>query len=227
MSFTIADGVVAAIVLISGLLAYSRGLVRESLAILGWIAAAVGALAAAPYLEPLLREIPKVGPILASACTLSKFAAFAIAFALVLLLLSIFTPLLSGAVQENRVLGPIDRALGFVFGALRGLVLVAVVYLVYVQVVPPADRIDEIDKARSVVMIDEAATALEEALPDDVPEWAFEPINDLMAECGGIPALSQETDAAEAPAPTTAPATAGEAVGATGAATSAAPAPTQ
>ena len=39
--FTLVDGAVALIIIISALLAYSRGLVRESLAILGWVAAAV------------------------------------------------------------------------------------------------------------------------------------------------------------------------------------------
>ena len=38
--FTIVDGVVALIIVVSALLAYSRGLVREGLAIAGWILAA-------------------------------------------------------------------------------------------------------------------------------------------------------------------------------------------
>ena len=39
--FTIIDGVVAVVIVLSALLAYSRGIVREAMAILGWIAAAV------------------------------------------------------------------------------------------------------------------------------------------------------------------------------------------
>ena len=45
--FTIIDGVVALVIVLSALLAYSRGFVRESLAIAGWIVAGI-ALAAHP-----------------------------------------------------------------------------------------------------------------------------------------------------------------------------------
>ena len=37
--FTIIDGVVALVIVVSALLAYSRGIVREAMAILGWIGA--------------------------------------------------------------------------------------------------------------------------------------------------------------------------------------------
>ena len=39
--FTIIDGIVALVIVLSGLLAYSRGFVRESLAIAGWSVAAI------------------------------------------------------------------------------------------------------------------------------------------------------------------------------------------
>ena len=39
--FTIIDGVVALVIVVSALLAYGRGLVRETLAIAGWVIAAV------------------------------------------------------------------------------------------------------------------------------------------------------------------------------------------
>ena len=194
MSFTIVDGVVLAVLALSGILAWSRGLTREALAIAGWIVAAAVALYAAPFLEPLLQEIPVVGEILAGACTLSKLAAFSVAFAIVLILLSIFTPLFSSAVQES-ILGPVDKALGFVFGVLRGVLLAAVVFLIYDQVVPPADRLPMVDDSRSVAMISEAAALIAERLPTSLPDWALSPVNGLMSECGGVPALSDAQDA--------------------------------
>ncbi|WP_339948428.1 CvpA family protein [uncultured Albimonas sp.] len=194
MSFTIVDGVVLAVLALSGILAWSRGLTREALAIAGWIVAAAAALYAAPFLEPLLQEIPVAGEILAGACTLSKLAAFSVAFAIVLILLSVFTPLFSSAVQES-ILGPVDKALGFVFGVLRGLVLAAVVFLIYDQVVPPSDRLAMVDQSRSVAMISEAADLISERLPTTLPDWALNPINGLMQECGGVPALSDAQEA--------------------------------
>ena len=58
--FTIIDGVVAVVIVLSALLAYGRGLVRELMAIVGWIAAAVLAFLFAPQVEPLVRELPYV-----------------------------------------------------------------------------------------------------------------------------------------------------------------------
>ena len=43
--FTIVDGVVAIVIVVSALLAYSRGFVREAMAIAGWIGAALVGLA--------------------------------------------------------------------------------------------------------------------------------------------------------------------------------------
>ena len=39
--FNVVDAVVAVIIVLSSLLAYSRGLVREAMAIAGWVAAAI------------------------------------------------------------------------------------------------------------------------------------------------------------------------------------------
>lgn len=189
MTFTIVDGVVLAVLALSGILAWSRGLTREALAIAGWGVAAVAALYAAPLLEPLLQEIPVAGPILAGACTLSKLAAFAVGFAIVLILLSIFTPLFSSAVQES-ILGPVDKGLGFLFGVARGVILAAVVFLVYNQVVPPSERLEMVEKSRSVQIIAEAASLIQNELPSTLPDWAMAPINGLMEECGGVPSLA-------------------------------------
>ena len=76
-SFTLVDGASIAILLISAILAYSRGLTRELLSIAGWIAAAVSAFIFAPSVEPLIREIPIIRDIVGSRCELSIIAAFA------------------------------------------------------------------------------------------------------------------------------------------------------
>ena len=59
--FTIIDGVVAIVIVVSALLAYSRGFVREVLAIAGWIGAAVLAFIFADQAQPLVRQIPVLG----------------------------------------------------------------------------------------------------------------------------------------------------------------------
>ena len=75
--FTIIDGVVALVIVLSALLAYSRGFVREAMAIVGWIAAAVVAFIFSPKIEPLIKEVPVLGEFIADSCELSIIAAFA------------------------------------------------------------------------------------------------------------------------------------------------------
>ena len=63
--FTIIDGAVALVIVVSALLAYARGFVREVMAIIGWVAAGVLAYMFAPQAEPLMAEIPVVGDFIA------------------------------------------------------------------------------------------------------------------------------------------------------------------
>ena len=98
--FTLVDGIVLVVVVLSAILAYSRGFLREMLAIAGWVIAAICGFFFAPAVEPLVREIPVLKDIIGTTCELSMLAAFAAVFAVALVIVSIFTPLLSGAVQN-------------------------------------------------------------------------------------------------------------------------------
>lgn len=182
MEFTLADGAVALIVLVSALLAYNRGVTREALAIGGWIVAGLAAFYFAPMVSPLVLEIPVVANILRSSCTLTVLASFAIVFAGALLILSIFTPLLSSAVQDT-ILGPIDRALGFLFGLARGVLLIGVLYLLYDTLVNESERIAMIDQSFSHGFISDAADAIRAQAPTAMPEWLQARIDQLMGEC--------------------------------------------
>ena len=106
---------------------------RETLSIVGWIVAAVAAFAFAPAVEPLMREIPVLRDVIGSSCELGVLAGFAAVFAVALVIVSIFTPLLSGAVQ-NSAIGPIDQGLGLLFGVARGVLLIAIALVVYDRV---------------------------------------------------------------------------------------------
>lgn len=183
MELTIADGVVALVILVSAMLAYNRGLTRETLAIGGWIAAAFAAFYFAPMVSPLVLEIPYLGDVLRSSCTLTVLAAFAAVFAVALVILSIFTPVLSSAVQ-NTVLGPVDRALGFLFGIARGVLLIGVLYLLYDTLVTETERLQVIEASASHAFISDAAEAIKAQAPTAVPDWLQARIDQLMGDCG-------------------------------------------
>ena len=99
--FTIVDGGVAIAIVMSALVDYSRGFVREVTSIAGWIAAAFIAFVFADTAQPLVRQIPYLGDMLGDSCELLIVASFAIVFALSLLLVSLFTPLFSAIVQRS------------------------------------------------------------------------------------------------------------------------------
>ena len=194
MQFTYIDGAAAVLVLLSAILAYSRGLTREVFALGGWIVAGLAAFYFAPMLEPLMREIPGVGKFLAENCVISMMAAFSLILAAGLLVLAVFTPIFSSVVLES-VLGPIDRVLGFLFGVARGVLLIAVAYLIYTNL-SGDEMLPALAEAASKPMLDQAAGILDQYRPREVPPWFNERIEALMSPCG---------DAAPTPPPTPAP----------------------
>lgn len=180
--FTIVDAVVAGVILISAILAFARGFVRETLSIAGWVAAAVVAFLFAPRAEPLMREIPIVGDFLADSCELSLITAFAVVFAGALLVVSIFTPVFANLVQRSA-LSSVDQALGFVFGTLRGILLVAVALVVYERINLGQGGFSAVDQSRTVVIFEAAAAAVEQAIPDEAPQWIVQRYEELTAVC--------------------------------------------
>ncbi|MDD9721558.1 CvpA family protein [Sulfitobacter sp. PR48] len=180
--FTIIDGVVALVIVLSALLAYGRGLVRELMAIVGWIAAAVLAYLFAPQVEPLVRELPVVGEFLADSCELSIIGAFAIVFAVALIVVSLFTPLFSSLVQRS-VLGGLDQGLGFVFGVARGIILVAIAFFVY-QTVIPDQQFTMVDESRSATVFARFTGQIEQQNPEDALGWITTRYEELVGSCG-------------------------------------------
>ncbi len=180
--FTLVDGIVAGVVIISALLAYARGFMREIMSIIGWIAAAVLAFVFAGQVEPLVKEIPVVGGFLTESCELAIIAAFAAVFALALVVVSIFTPLFAGLVRAS-VLGPVDSALGFLFGALRGGVLVAIALIGYDQVMVN-DAVAMVEDSRSAQIFSGLSDTLEQQIPEDGTGWIVARYEELVGECG-------------------------------------------
>ena len=165
--FTIIDGIVAVVIVLSALLAYSRGFVREALAIAGWVVAGVVAFLFAPQVEPLVKELPVVGDFIADSCELSMIGAFTIVFAVALIVASLITPLFSSLVQRSA-LGGIDQGLGFLFGVARGILLVAIAYFVYETVIT-SQNIQIIDDSRSARVFSRLTDGVESQDPRSRP----------------------------------------------------------
>ncbi|WBU55912.1 CvpA family protein [Paracoccus sediminicola] len=203
--FTIIDGVVAAVIILSAILAYARGFVRESLAILGWIGAAVLAFIFAGTVRPMIAQIPVLEQFLGESCELATIAAFAVVFALALVLFSIITPLFSSVVQRSA-LGGVDQGMGFLFGVARGILLVAIALIVYDRVMATTP-VPMVDNSRSAKVFQRMTGQLDAEIPQDAPGWITNRYNQLVSGCAGAgitpdEAVAPETDAAGASAAT-------------------------
>ena len=192
--FTIIDGIVAVVIVISALLAYSRGLVRELLAIAGWIGAAILAFIFADQAQPLVQQIPVLGDFIGDSCELAIIAAFAAVFAVALVIFAIFTPLFSGAIQRSA-LGGLDQGLGFLFGVARGVLLVAVAFFVYETVLSSQD-IPMVEDSRSAAVFANLTGQIAEQDPQAALGWVTSQYEQLVGTCA---APSTDVDA-EVPA---------------------------
>ncbi|HUK01965.1 MAG TPA: CvpA family protein [Steroidobacteraceae bacterium] len=117
-----ADYLLIAVVLISAVVGLLRGFLREAIAVITWVAALILAWHASSFLEPHLGGIlggPEVRP----------WAARAIMFILIMLAGSAIGAVVGHFVRLSIFSG-VDRLLGFVFGLLRGFVVVGVIVIV-------------------------------------------------------------------------------------------------
>jgi len=187
MPITLLDLIVIGVMLISALLAMVRGFTREVLSIAAWVAAAAAALFLHPYVLPYLTPYIKNG-------TVAQLAAGGAVFIVVLILVSFITIRISDMILDSRI-GAIDRTLGFVFGAARGLLLAIVAFLFFAWLVPDRSQPVWVQEAKSKPLLLSGGNWLMNLLPND-PE--SEILKRLRAQ-DLLPADSQDADPDAAP----------------------------
>jgi membrane protein required for colicin V production len=134
-----------------------RGFVREVLSVASWVAAA-----AAAYLlyKPV---VPTVQPYFESK-TVAVIVSAAAIFFVALIVASYITMKISDFVIDSRI-GAVDRALGFVYGAVRGLLLLVIALLFFNWLVPSPPA--WVSAARSKPFLDSIGERIMAALPPD------------------------------------------------------------
>ncbi|MEZ5863933.1 MAG: CvpA family protein [Geminicoccaceae bacterium] len=160
LPITLFDIIVAGIILLSTLLALSRGAVREILGLLSWIGAIVVAVYAFAPVRPMVTDA--IGnELLADAATV------AIVFFVPFLVLKIVTGLIGRAVSGS-FLGPLDKLLGVVFGAARGVLIVCAAYLVGTAIIAKEQQPDWIMDAKLQPSVANGADWLAQFLPPGI-----------------------------------------------------------
>lgn len=159
---TYLDAALIAVAFISGLLALYRGLSRELLAVVSWIIAGIVGLyfwlAQDALANDLAAQMGVENPIIAKA-VLSLAAGL-----LTLVFVHLLTARISDSILDSPI-GMVDRILGFIFGVLRGLVLVVIPYMAYIAYVPDENNhVDFVRNARSLPLIHSTGEALKGVL---------------------------------------------------------------
>ena len=171
------DLAVLAVLALSGLLAFMRGLVREVLGLGAWVLAAAAAYAAFPRIRPY------VGEQFADSTT-ADIVAYGGVFVIALVLLWLLASALATAVR-NSALGGLDRTLGLVFGLIRGAVLVAVLYILVGIAIPAEQWPAPVVQARFLPAVHRGAEWLAAQMPD-----AYRPV--VVAPPGGPTATAAQ-----------------------------------
>jgi membrane protein required for colicin V production len=154
-----ADLIVLAIIVISGLLAFARGLVREVLSIVGWVGAAIITLYGIPYVRPYVGMFVRQDQIVVDV------VGGTIIFILTLVALSLASVGVARQVKDSQ-LNALDRSLGFAFGVARGMVLICLSYMVIVWSLPPADHPKALREARTLPFIETGAELIKGLVPE-------------------------------------------------------------
>ncbi len=154
------DLVVLAVLAVSGLLAFSRGLVREILGLAAW----AGAVFIAVWALPLVR--PQFQQWLGEGSSWADPAAFGAVFVVSLIILMISSRWVSALVRASPI-GGIDRTLGLVFGLARGAVLLVLAYIIAGMVVQVDRWPDAVLQARSLPFVYQGAKWAVEKIPAD------------------------------------------------------------
>jgi membrane protein required for colicin V production len=157
---TLFDLIVGGVVILSTLLALSRGAVREALGLATWIGAIIAAVYAFEHVRPMLLEA--LGNEL-----LTDAATLAVVFFVPFFALRIVSGMIARAVSASA-LGPIDKFLGLGFGFARGALIVCAAYLVGSVIVAREQHPDWVKTAMLQPPVEQGADWLATLLPPGV-----------------------------------------------------------
>ncbi|HSC17315.1 MAG TPA: CvpA family protein [Rhizomicrobium sp.] len=158
LQITWVDLAVVAILTLSTGFALFRGFVREILSVIAWAAAAFATLYFGRYVVPLMA--PHFSPVPA------RIMAYSAVFLVVLLPLLFIAARFSRRIYEAHI-GGLDRVLGALFGVVRGLAVIGVLYMLYSLVMPIPAQAQWMKQARTLPLIQRSADALVALLPED------------------------------------------------------------
>jgi membrane protein required for colicin V production len=163
---TYLDAALLAVCFISGLLAMYRGFAREMLSIVSWVIAAAAVLYFVIYHKPVAQDLAQQ---MGTQVAVAQIVVGAVIFLIVLIVVHLITARISDAILDSRI-GMIDRVLGFIFGLLRGFILIVVPYMFYEAFFPdPNTHFPWVREAKSLPYIKATGDTLRSVLESHLP----------------------------------------------------------
>ena len=170
------DYAIIAVLLISASLSLIRGFTKEVLSITGWIVSGYAAIFFGPSVKPLLASYVKIDWVV-------NGGAMLLVFLVTLIVFSVGGAFIAKSMKASP-LGPLDRTLGIIFGALRGVFIVCIAYLGVSAVIPEDDHPDFIKDAKLRPMLQTGSKALVAIVPLDRLPLNLAGIGETMSEKG-------------------------------------------
>ena len=195
------DFAALAVVGLSAIMAFARGLIREVFSIIAFIGAAIAAVFFAEMVRPLVESFTSLqGP-------LASVAAGLLIFLVVFIVITVVTSAVAKTAHQSTEIGSFDRAAGLAFGVLRGVLVVALFVLLMRQTqgdpsVDPQDPMQEtIRSARTYPIYEGVAMGLEAVLPQARQRARDYIDRERVRESAPIPPAEQSAAPAAEPAP--------------------------
>ena len=157
LGFNLIDLIVVTVIVLSGIFALARGFVKEVFSIASWVGAVFATLYGFQPASALARQFISA-PLIADA------VAGGTVFLLTLFMLSFISGLIANRVRGSAA-GSVDRSLGFVFGLLRGFVLLSIAYLALSWALPPDDQPKWVRAAKTMPLLERGAKLIADFAP--------------------------------------------------------------
>ena len=161
MIFGTVDLVVTAVVVVSVIFAFYRGLLRELLGITGWVLVGIGAIYSyEPFLKFFSTRVEKV-----QMWTISATITTAL---IILIIMTLINAHITGKLRKSALSG-LDRILGVAFGVLRAGLLIVLAWMFMRQMVFNEVKITQMKKENVFIpYMNQGADWMEKLLPDSI-----------------------------------------------------------
>lgn len=186
----IVDVLVLIVLALSALIAFLRGFIREVLTIVGVLGGMIAAYHFGPVLLPLMEGWLGIDPAAEEPQRLfdiipytyvAQFLAYGSVFLVVVIILSIISHMIAEAVKSIG-LGAIDRSFGVVFGIVRGILLLGILYLPVHLTIEEKTVDGWFAESRTHVYIKKTADIIAGYLPEDAKDSIEKQVEDSAGE---------------------------------------------